>query len=134
MRINLSSVLILTAVFVACGGTGDNFGDGGDEGGGGFGGSDGAGGSFGAGGAGGTNGTFFDGSTGEDVFTKTDGTVPKEDAGECSMTCKTNSFCQSACGSSSTYCCDVPTGACYPTSASTCPKEVDASTDSTMPY
>src|SRR5271155_1852440 len=131
MRINLSSVLILTAVFVACGGTGDNFGDGGDEGGGGFGGSDGGG---GAGGSGGQNGSFFDGSTGEDVVSKMDGTVSKEDAGECSMTCKTNAFCAKACGTTSTYCCDVPTGACYPTSASTCPKEVDASGPDSMPY
>jgi hypothetical protein len=41
--------------------------------------------------------------------------------GSCSSVCTSNSFCQSVCGTTETYCCDLPTGACYATSLSKCP-------------
>jgi hypothetical protein len=125
MRINLTPIMMLTGFFVACGGTGDNFSDGGGEGGGGFGGSP----------------TMDASSGGDDVIS----TIPDSslDTGggkdspvsTCSATCTSNSECQSACGTSSTYCCDIPTGACYPTSLATCPSGVaDSGGPDTAPY
>src|SRR5271156_6543196 len=116
MRINLTPILILSVVFLACGGTGDNFGDAGEGGGsGGFGGSPG-----------------MDGASYDDVFQSGDTVGPIDGStgggdtstGSCSSTCTSDSFCQSACGTTSTYCCDIPTGACYPVSSSTCPVSV----------
>ena len=45
------------------------------------------------------------------------------EAGSCFGVCTSDSFCQSACGPmpGSEYCCDLPTGACYPTSGPSCP-------------
>jgi hypothetical protein len=113
MRINLTSIFILTGFFVACGGTGDNFADGGDEGG--FGGGQDA------------------PQTGDEAVPSSDGQSPFGDTGplkdvstdtttgSCSSTCTSDAFCASACGTTSTYCCDIATGACYPTSLAMCP-------------
>jgi hypothetical protein len=108
--------MILAGVFIACGG-GNNFssGDGGDE--------------FSSTGPG-EDATMSSG--GGDAFQSIDNYVPPKmgkdsspgdtgTGGMCSMTCTTDSFCAGACPTTSTYCCDVPTGACYPTSLSTCP-------------
>ena len=64
--------------------------------------------------------------TGADVIKKDADGAPGDtgtdtSTGTCSSICTSNSFCQSACGTTSTYCCDLPTGACYPTSLSMCP-------------
>ena len=61
-----------------------------------------------------------DGGT-SDAATPDSGT---SDGGSCSDLCTSNSFCQSVCGPlpGSEYCCDLPTGACYPTSGPSCPK------------
>lgn len=120
MRINLTSILVLTGFFVACGGTGENFSEAGAE-------------SSGFGGSGGANGSTQGGSSGYDASYDTNPPdTGKDTMSGCSATCTSNSECQSACGSTSTYCCDIPTGACYPTSLSTCPSPIPDSGGGSM--
>jgi len=115
MRLNLTPLLVLTAVFVACGGTGDNFGDGGDEG---------------------YVAPQNDASTG-DEYASYDNYQPNTDTGSgsdtgggmdtgggCSIPCTSDTMCQSACGGTVTYCCDVPTSTCYSPTSGTCPAPV----------
>ena len=124
MRINLTPIFMLTGFFVACGGTGDNFSDGG-EGGGGFGGSP---------GMDGSSGGDDVHSSGPDASLDTGGGKDSP-ISTCSATCTSNAECASSCGTASTYCCDVPTGACYPTSLATCPSGVvDSGGPDTAPY
>ena len=114
MRINLTPILMLTGFFVACGGTGDNFSDGG-EGGGGFGGS-----------------PTMDGSSGGDDVVIPPGTDASTDTGGKDSPAPTMCTTNAECGASN--CCDVPTGACYPFSG-TCPSGiVDSGGPDTAPY
>src|SRR5579859_4919258 len=126
MRLNLSPILYLAGILVACGGSSDTMGfDGG---------SGGAGGGGGAppvdSGSGDQN--TFDSGSGTDSGPGTDSASGTDssgtdgsgvDGGSCSDKCTSDTFCQTACGpvAGGEYCCDVATGVCYPSSAAMCP-------------
>jgi len=151
---------ISAALASACGGITDTMernagrarrdGGAGTAGSAGAGGTLGTGGTTGSGGTAGTGGTLgsggsagsppMDASRGDDVMSREDVEVPPVDAGtrdgtilECTMPCTSDSECQAACGPSPTYCCDLPTGACYVTVFPMCPSPVvDSGSDGSI--
>jgi hypothetical protein len=59
--------------------------------------------------------------------------VTPHDGSVCSATCKTNTDCAIECGTSPMYCCDIPTGVCFPPSTGVCIMPIDSGPD-TNPY